>query len=323
MFGKLLGHISATSCCYLATWQLGDLAAWLYGGEDNSIGEAINMCHYFPMLAGNYSFLWSPFVQRRDAFWPTKISLTGCIDILVVFVAGILAMGHQIVKELDNMRQNCNCNLQQQQPQQQQQQQQWEQQYILQHESTVGFYCRRPFWQTEKHFFVFGIFALQIATEIAAVGNVAEKLIKKDFRYWKTAAGFSGFCSFESQIAYGPTERQKIKTHRKTITEIRREHPSGFPQNRNTLTKNVFDFPRLPKSSLARLTCREGNAKSSRWYYWTNWLFCIRVAAFCELILQARKITSSPKLFVAKVFRQEAEKFKTGGERLAVNAKMF
>lgn len=31
----------------------------------------------------------------------------------------------------------------------------------------------------EKHFFVFGIFALQIATEIAAVGNVAEKLIKK------------------------------------------------------------------------------------------------------------------------------------------------
>jgi len=48
----------------------------------------------------------------------------------------------------------------------------------LQHESTVAFYCR-PFWQTEKHFFVFGSFALQIATEIAAVGNVAEKLIKK------------------------------------------------------------------------------------------------------------------------------------------------
>jgi len=48
----------------------------------------------------------------------------------------------------------------------------------LQHESTVAFYCR-PFGQTEKHFFVFGSFALQIATEIAAVGNVAEKLIKK------------------------------------------------------------------------------------------------------------------------------------------------
>lgn len=94
-------------------------------------------------------------------------------------------MGHQIVKELDNMRQNCNCNLQQQQPQKQQQQQQWEQQYILQHESTVGFYCRRPFWQTEKHFFVFGIFALQIATEIAAVGNVAEKLIKKRLQILK------------------------------------------------------------------------------------------------------------------------------------------